>query len=399
MNTQIVSLTVAHVSRYVGQTAILVALMLYSSPENVGRFTLALAIAAPVFVVASLGMRTLILTNERTHRFRTYLLARLNASGIAAALSLMICIAIAPDQLLLILGVISMKVAESFLDLASAWWHLQSQFTRLLWVSTGSALLTGLAGFWWMPVSAGLGVFAAGTVALVSSILGLLMVLDSGRRPRTRGAFGLREQLQIVRAGFPLGLAYGITTLLVAAPQWSLGVAGDLVGAAQFAILMYLMTGADLILNPLTQHWAFDSAQNRSADGVSAQWVSSQALRFCLRLAPVMLTGLAVGWFVLAALAPAYLPNAWDVAMVGLCMILAPFVHLGATSLAVANRYSGALAAVLPSVVIVVLLSMVLTPRFGLSGAVLAFTCGYLSRAVVPMLMLRARREKRGKLA
>ncbi|WP_067194578.1 lipopolysaccharide biosynthesis protein [Microbacterium sp. XT11] len=399
MKRNAAALVLAHSVRYVGQVSVLVVVALSGSARDVGLLSLSLATTAPIFVVFSLGMRTLILTHRSDYPLEAYLRVRAYTAVVAVALGALVgFVALGLDAAPFLVGAILMKLADYVVDFATAWLQLRQRFQLLVAISASSAAATALGAVTGILISPAMSPLFAGLGPIVLALVWVIPLLVSAIREEAgRGRSPAGASRDILRAGFPLGLSYGAVSLLVALPQIALAALSSVEDAGRFAILYYLIVGAELVTNPLSQSWI----QNRRAALRTSRhprgFVAREILRLSLGLAVVFAAGVVVGAFVLPVVFGTYYRiDTWEgLALFG-CMLLIPAVYLGASALAVLNRYRASLIAVVPALAICGLACAALIPTYGTLGAILAYMLSLATRGAAPFFAIATRTEDHG---
>jgi len=145
-----------------GQWALLVILARFGSPELVGRYALALAVAAPVMALGGLQLRTLITTDARG-RFPLARCLQLRWASTALSVALVALAGRAAGDFAATAWLAVLKAIEQFADLYHGLWLRQERPAHL-------------AAAWWSKTILGLGAFAA-VLGLTSSLPAALALL------------------------------------------------------------------------------------------------------------------------------------------------------------------------------------------------------------------------------
>lgn len=113
-------LVCASVIRYAGQLVLLVLIARFAGAQGVGTYTVALAVCAPVFIIAGFGIRTVRLTLRRPVPAASY--ERFLLTSLLCGTALVAIIAVfLPSPLGLVAVVIAvLRISETFLDLYGA---------------------------------------------------------------------------------------------------------------------------------------------------------------------------------------------------------------------------------------------------------------------------------------
>lgn len=227
---------------------------LLGGPGVVGEYTLAIAIATPIFIAFEMSLRNVIVTLRRPIAFVRFWLVR----GVAAALALVVLVAVAGISrsqfyVLLLVGLI--KVADSVLDLSYGALQKRGEILRIALTSLLNSVVTvaiGVVAYW---------VTHSIELSLVGSLIGSVLTATLVFAPvlRSERAGGLvagprwNEVGAIIRAGIPSGLAFASISLLTYMPIYFLGATADLDQVGLFAVLAYFPTFANLLYGSVQQ--------------------------------------------------------------------------------------------------------------------------------------------------
>lgn len=243
------------------QWAMLMLLAKQTSPEELGRFSLGLAITAPVFMFSGLQLRALQATDAKRHtRFADYLTLRF----VGTAAALVVCAGIALSRAKLdqeVLVVIGLALAKAVESVSDVFYGLFQQNERMDRVSQ-SLMLRGVLGLTLLTAGILLGKSAAwGTAGLVVAWTIVLLVWDvPGRslepsRPadlRT-AAERIQELSRVARTGIPLGVVMLIISLNTNIPRYFLRASHGERALGLFAALASALTLGQMVTNALGQ--------------------------------------------------------------------------------------------------------------------------------------------------
>jgi O-antigen/teichoic acid export membrane protein len=369
-------LLIASVARYAGQLGVFVLTARWLGPADAGTLAFALAVTAPVFIVASLGMRDVYLT-LRTHFGLTHY-ERLRTITVIAAMGVSVGISfIFPFKVAIIVAIVACwKALDSFGDVYSA--ALQKA-SRIRLIVLTAAIVAGLQ-VGTLAITLTLG--GSLPVALAASTLSYLIVMFGMMRPLTfrvllpddrRQAVdsaGARPWLAIARVGFPTGISYGLITLLSTMPQYFLGWAWGPVVVGKYAMLLYLVVALEMALNALSQSW-IPSGRNLEGEGqLSSARVLGVALRWTIITVPLGLVGIALATVAFPLiLGPTFAITPGEILPLGFAMALTPTVFASTISLTIQNRYHWGLVASVLTVLAGICLGWALIGPFGIAGA------------------------------
>lgn len=399
------------------QWGMIMALARSGTPEEVGRFSLGMAVAAPVMMLANLQLRAIQATDaRREYLFADYLGLRLvmvglglGAIGLAAWLS-----GYEAETLAVILAVGGAKAAEAVSDVFQGACQQRERMDLLafslagkgalsLAALAGAAALTGRA----LPAALALG------LAWVATLLGLDVPLGRAALgvPVAQGRAGggpaesviPRWRWPVARRLFTLSLPLGLTMMLISLnaniPRYFIESSQGEAELGVFSALAYLMAAGFVLVNALGQ---------AATPRLARCWVQGDRRGFLRLLAKLTLAGLGLGGGgVLVAVAaggpllalvygPAYAARAdvlvWLMAAMSV-QFAASFLGYGATA-------ARCLRPQLPVNVVVCLATLagsaLLVPRFGLAGGAWAILASSLWQCVLNALLVRrAFRETR----
>ena len=273
------------------QWSMLVVLARLGSKSDVGLYTLALAIPAPLFLLLSLQLRSAQATESSTSPFRFghYFTLRVVLSALALALSGAYAVANGSALAPVIGWLAAAKLLDGLSDVCYG--HLQAQ-GRLREVSRSlivrgllSALLLGAAFALTHQVSWA----AFGTAA---GYLAGLLVYDLPRTRRGGEAWWSGDWPALVRLArltWPLGVAVGLIALNASLPRYFLGRERGLEAVGLFAALSYVTTAGSMVVTALGQ--AATTPLSRLAEQAQA----GERQPFLALLTRLLLSGTALG--------------------------------------------------------------------------------------------------------
>jgi len=247
------------------QWGILIVLARLGGPEAVGRFTLALAITAPVMIFSNLALRQVLVTDAKySYPFSDYLALRV----ITILLALIVIVAITwfsgyqGEMAMVILAVSLSKAFEAFSDI---FYGLQQRHERLDLVARSFMLrgplgLAALAGGYYLTDALVIGVFS---MAVAWAAILLLYDIPNSRRWRQptndpQGGTRLkREQLgrwgRLAWLAFPLGLATMLVSLNTNIPRYFIEHYLGAEALGIFASMAYLVVTGGMVINAVGQ--------------------------------------------------------------------------------------------------------------------------------------------------
>lgn len=387
------------------QWLLFVILARIAGPEEVGLFALMLAVAAPVFLVAGMNLRVLIVTDlDDTWSMREYLLLRHILNGLASVVLVLLGLAWGLRGFEFA-ALVALAGAKSIEGLSHAWYGLFQRYDRLDLIAR-SLILRGTLG----PAGFLAGFQVGGSLLGAILGLGIAWTLVQALADR-RGAQQIERRVgapvkaaappdwrairRLARVGVLTGLDAGVSSLAINSPRLVIDVTLGAAKLGLYAPLAYLAQAVQMITSSLAV-----PALTR----LNRMFIAGNAAGFVKLLAGVSVFGAAVG-----ALS-AGLAYAWGDAFIRLTLgpefvdrELLVLLMLGAGVVSVqralckgleATRSFGAYLAVdALTTVCVVGLSVVLVERLGLRGAPLAlmagFAAGTLGVLCILLVMIR----------
>lgn len=388
-------LLTASIARYAGQLGVFVLIARLLGPADAGNFALALAVTAPVFILAGLGMRTVYLTLH-THIALTHY-ERLRAVTVVAAVMVSVGISfVFPTKIAIVVAVVACsKALDSFNDLYGA--ALQKASKIRLTVLT-SVIVTSLqVGTMGIALSSGASLSVALGFSTLSYLLVVILVVRTitlrvvaPDQPLDSLPIHVKPWLEIFRVGFPTGISLGLITGLSTLPQYFLGWTWGPADVGKYATLLYLVVAMEMALNALAQSWIPVGRRLETEDALSSQRILGVALRWTMITVPFAFVGIAVATAAFPlVLGPTYAMTWGEVIPLGITMILTPAVFAAATSLAIQNRYHWALIGSTLTVVIGICIGWALIKPFGIVGALWTYAACLALRSCASLIFTK----------
>ncbi|HEU5222607.1 MAG TPA: hypothetical protein VFU07_02870 [Candidatus Lumbricidophila sp.] len=391
-------LLLSNVLRNLGLLALLILVARYTSPTVVGRYSLSLAVTAPIFMLGEFGLRIVFLTFNEHHRYSWYALIRLAADLAASAFSCAVAAMFDPTLLATVLVLSAVKTADSMSDIFAAPLQMYRR-SDLIFVGYLAQALLGSAVAWCiLATTHDLNLALVGLAIVSTFVVSTLMLVPAlrlahaheARHPAfPRFTDSLRS---IVRVGLPTGTSWALLSLVSTLPQYVLSFLSDTPSAGRFAILLYVVASVELLMNALVQSWIprGKSMLLESPDSKSfVRAVLRTALRWTARFIPLSLVGAPVMWFALPAVfGHAYALTMFEAVPIFLCVLALPPVYFGATAMSVQNRYGHGLTLGAVAVAMCLGACLLLVPLYGVTGALWAIFAAFIARAVVSMIVV-----------
>ncbi|SMY11382.1 O-antigen ligase family protein [Brevibacterium jeotgali] len=362
--------------RYAGQLVLLVLIARSTSVAGVGTYTVALAVCAPVYILAGFGIRTVRLTLRREVPTRTY--ERFLLSSVASAGALIVVIGLfLPTQISVVILLIALvRTGETFMELYGAMLQRAGRPGAIVAViGTGTLLQVASVAV----------IFAMGgglVTALACSAAGYLVVLLAASRPlalsatRTSAEVATRvvagptaeaasraadgsstapgprggallttdpgtDWRVLFAAGLPTGIAIGMITLLSTVPQYLLGWVSGVEDAGRFAVLLYVVVAVEVLLHALAQSWIPQARRLLDHAQLTPTTVARTALRWTLLAGVPGLAGLGAAALLLPrVLGPEFAITPVLALPLACTVLLVPASFAADTAVVVRNRYA-----------------------------------------------------------
>ena len=371
------------------QWAILILIARLGSPERVGSYLLALAITAPVFMLANLNLRAYQATDVRdAFPFGQYLAVRLVTSSVAVGVVAGLCLlgVVEAVHVPVVLAVCAAKVFETLSD---AFYGLFQRHEQLDFVAQSLMLRAGL-GF--AGMAGGLeigGSLEAGAAGVAMAWLLVLVLVDLPRGYRFVSWPELRlsrRTVDLMLRAAPLGLVMMMISVSQNLPVYVIEYALGTEQLGFYASVAYFLVAGRIVANAVSQ-----SSSPRLAHFLAR--ADATGFRGLLRQNLLVGLGLGVAGVLASAVFGAQLLGVvygqsyaaygglltWTSAAAGLGFLSA---FLGA-ALTAARRFRAMVAVNVLSLVATGLICWWAIPRFGLVGAPLAVGAAFLVKVAV----------------
>lgn len=356
-------------------------------PGVVGEYTLALAIATPIFIAFEMSLRNVIVTLRRSIAFTTFLLVR--AVAAVLALALLICIAGTSGKLffiLLLMGLI--KTADSALDLSYGALQKHGDILRIALTSllnSSVSVATGIIAYWFTR-SMELSLVGSLIGSVLTAALVFMPVFRAERLAGPPGGARRADLVSILRAGIPSGLAFAAASLLTYLPIYFLGFAADIRQLGVFAVLAYFPTFATLFYSSVQQSTLHSFVFHYKTGG--NQPLTKYAFRLGL---PLLLCGILSGVltlvyggsFVAAVYGNEFSLTTQELLPIAVSMMLLPAIFVPGAVLLTKNLYGVQFVIGVVSLLLTAIIGVVSGPILSVATAGILFLIGTSTRAVL----------------
>jgi O-antigen/teichoic acid export membrane protein len=369
------------------QWGAVVLLARLGSVEVLGRFALALALTAPVFLLASFQLRSILATDAREQfRFVDYAALRL----LAMVASLLVAALLAPrDSVDTFATVAFVGLSKSFEGLSDVIYGQHQRLDRMDRVARSLAL-RGAAGLLGIVIglrTAGTASAAAAGMALAWGLvlllhdIGLADLRDFARNSATALRWSNAPRiLSLTRLSFPLGLVLMLVSLQSNIPRYFLEASGGSKALGVFAALSSFLSVGIVMVGALGQS---------AAPRMSRRFAGGEHSAFLRLVGGVSLAAILVGvigWIVSVAAGPGllalllgepyrpYSPELVWLMAVGIVAYLASALGYALTA---ARQIRVQVPMLIVACLAVAGVSFALVPRHGVLGATWALGAGF----------------------
>lgn len=392
-------LLLANVFRNLGLIAILILLARYTSAEDVGHYSLSLAITTPIFVLAEFGMRTVYLTLHKDYRFSSFLTVRIIMLSVAFVVSVGVAAFFPNDLALTIVLVAAVKSADSLSDLYSAPLQKYNSARTIFRGYVIGALVGSIAVAFVLQQTSDLNLALTALLCVSLGVALILMWPPARRRYLAHEPAELQatprqfELTAIVAAGLPTGVAWALLSLVSTLPQYFLAPLHGAAAVGRFAILLYVLAAVELFMNALSQAWIpqarhyWREANTQIAFAKAVIFVSA---RWTVIFIPLSWIGVWLTYLLLPVVFGEAYTIGWAEAIpLALCITVTPSVFFGTIGLNVRNLYAQGIVLSSASAVASFTACIMLVTPFGVAGAIWATCIAYFVRSLLTLALLR----------
>lgn len=312
-------------------------------PEMVGAYSSLLSIATPVFVVAQLGLRTILLSSNEPWPWASYVTLRCIGTivgGGALALAWTQLSTGAPYSLMIV--VIVMKLVDSGFDLIMGRIQYGNQMGALGALLSLTSVLAIVAA-----VLAAIVMGSATWVVLSGAVVTVSMAPWAIQRARRvsvpGGQLTIRSVSGILKSSFPVTLSQLLASLLFQLPIVFLAWTAPLQVTGVYSASAYILTVASLVGTTLQTLLITPFRRARENEGARALLLNSQrVVRETLLLSCI--AGIVICFVGGPAIRLVYGPD-FEIGLVPLCLLAVASVatvvaYVESVTLTVLNRYS-----------------------------------------------------------
>lgn len=375
----------------------LVLISNYLGPDQLGNYSLGLAISTPIFVFSQFGLRGVFLTKSSSHKFSSYLLVGIVGSFVALATVTLFSLLFYPALIFIFVLIALIKAVDAISDLLTAPYQASHRLNQVV-VAYGVATLTSTIAVWAVLNAGGDLVSALAMILMLNTLIFSICLFPKVWRysseisPSVQQIHQFADVRSIVLSGLPLGVAAGIIALTSSMPQIILEHNSGPAAVGLLGILLYAYGMAELLIGSIAQSWlphtkgSFLTAQ--SSDDF-LKFLSRQIKFWTLAIAPVALVGAYLLYLLMPIIFGKEFQLTFGVAVpLVLLICLIPAMNFTGTGLLIANLYSREIWLAMVSALVATLCSLILIPQLGIAGALYSLLLALISRIVTARMFL-----------
>lgn len=346
----------------------------------VGEYSLALAIATPIFIAAEMSLRNVYVTLHRPIAFSTYVLVRTISCAVALTLLVLASgLNVISVAVLLLVGLI--KTVDSVLDLSYGVLQKEGMLARIALTSLLNSGLTVLIGVVAYRSTRSIELSLVGSLigSVCTAAIVVIPVARARREPKLRRGEVWPGIRGVLHAGIPSGLAFASVSLLTYLPVYFLSAVAGKEQIGVFAVLAYFPIFANLFYSSVQQSTLHTFVASHGTGG------NTELRGYALRIGrPLILCGLVSGiltmsygnQFVTAVYGDQFSLEPEEIWPVAVSLVLLPLIYVSGAVLLTKNLYRMQFAIGSISLALSVGVGLLSLNRFDLSTASLLVLIG-----------------------
>ena len=266
------------------QWVVLALIARFGGSEESGKYVLALATTAPIFMLLDLNLRVIRSTDhQHNEQFVTYVALRFICLVIACLLSVALACFLFSEKLAVFIAVIIFRVGDSVSNLAFGGYQRMQVSDRIGQSQTWKGLISLLAIGFVVPLTHGNAIPAAIVMACISAAWGLFVDLPRSwgvNEPGLSLSLGIFwESLtdwsslsRVVRRSLPLGVDAFATSLALNVPRYSIEYYFGTSALGVFGVLSQLAFSVQLLIGSVGHAGVSVLASHRQANNRKQFW-------------------------------------------------------------------------------------------------------------------------------
>lgn len=228
----------------------------FSNPIQLGYYSYALAITAPIFMLSNLQLRPLVVADlnlERKFSFSEYFSLRLLTILFAVIVSLFFIDWENNLALSIVLVVVLIKASESVSDIIYAYYNANKKTKFISRSLTFKSVLVIILSFCVLYITHNIVYSLAATLIGYLFVLGLLDIRQNINHLREINFFD-KKLKKIVKIGLPLGVAVMLVSLQTNIPRYFLENYSNVELVGVYTILYYFIIIGGIVMNSVCQY-------------------------------------------------------------------------------------------------------------------------------------------------
>ena len=228
----------------------------FSSPMQLGYYSYALAITAPIFMLSNLQLRPLLVADlnlEKKFRFSQYLSLRLITIFLAIIVSLFFIDWKNNLALSIVLVVVLIKASESVSDIIYSYYNANKKTQFISRSLTFKSVLVILLSFCVLYITQNIVYSLTATLIGYLFVLGLLDIRQNINHLKEINFFD-KKLKKIVKVGLPLGVAVMLVSLQTNIPRYFLEYYSNVELVGVYTILYYFIVIGGIVINSICQY-------------------------------------------------------------------------------------------------------------------------------------------------
>lgn len=367
--------------------ALLVALILISrvlGPNDLGNYTLALAITTPAFALGLLGVRIVRITGPNSLSTRSFELALIVSGVVATIISVVFSAVIFSGALIATILVSLFKWSDVYTELYAGSLQHTHQTRRLAY----SAVL----GSAFVAVVTAIAVVLTKNLAIslvVLAVSGWVFSLGMKLATTQDHARSLSIDVNSVfKFGLPLGLAGAVASLSSTIPQYRVASTLGDSEVGVLAVLLYAYALTDLFSGAYGQAWIprLKSMLHRQSQ---RQLTIKVGVLSSLVMIPVATLGLVLfSWAAPLVFGPHVILTLKEAVPLLVAVSLLPLAHVIGMTLFTRMHYNQTLIMMSASAIATALIAFLVVPQLGIAGALWSVVAGAIARVTCACVFL-----------
>ncbi|RZG67112.1 polysaccharide biosynthesis protein [Acinetobacter bouvetii] len=370
------------------QWVILILFARLTSQDNLGQYSLALAIAAPLFAISNLQLRPLYIldvNSQKKYAYSQFYYLRI----IASFLALICCLiwGLASHLSFWVLLLVSLlKFFESYSDIIYAYYNAHDK-TKLI---SKSLFIKGLFSI--VAVFLGLYYFDFHTslVLFLSVYFFVWVFLDNLYILKTKEIHSFNLNLSILRSAIPMGISLGIVTLQSTIPRLFLHKYSGIESVGIFTVLSYFIIVGSIFINSICQYLSpkITGAWNTNIADFKKYLMTALAIAGGLGVLAIIVSVILGEYILNLIYGNAYAVYEKELILImcaGLALYLSTVLGYTLTAIGIIKQQVYLFSALL---ILTLFVSYLYIPQYGLTGGIYTLIISYIFQCLLAFSMI-----------